>query len=268
MTTDTHNPKTDINLRGTDASLLIVDDNEEILEFLMDDLGEKYKVYSATSVKKALEILDKEIVHLIVSDIIMPEIDGYTFCNLVKSDIAYSHIPLVLLTAKNTLQSKIEGLERGADAYIEKPFSPEHLRVQIASLLANRNRLKDYFSSYPQENIKMPTLHTDDEKFLTKLNSIVLIHIDNPMLDVEYLSDALFVSRPTLYRKIKTILDLTPNDFINITRLKKAAELLLLNKYSVNTISVMVGFSSATHFGRNFLKHFGVSPSAYMMQHK
>ncbi|WP_447639985.1 MULTISPECIES: response regulator [Chitinophagaceae] len=258
---------TDDDLSPIIHTLLIVDDNEEILEFLTDDLSDKYKVFGVDNVRAALQILDKEIVHLIISDIIMPDLDGYAFCHIVKSNIEYSHIPIVLLTAKNTLHSKIEGLENGADAYIEKPFSPEHLRVQVANLLVNRSKIKDFFSSYPQANIKAVSTTQEDEKFLTKLNSKILQHIDNPILDVDLLSDALYVSRPTLYRKVKAILDITPNELINVTRLKKAAELLLQKKYTINEVSIMVGFGSASHFGRSFLKQYGISPRVYIQQH-
>lgn len=250
------------------TAILVVDDNEEILDFLVDDLGEKYEVYAAESVKRALEILDKHIIHLIISDIIMPATNGYDFCSMVKSDIEYSHIPFIMLTAKNTLHSKIEGLEKGADAYLEKPFSPEHLQVQIANLLANRNRMKEFFSAYPQANIKNMAHSSADEKFLAKLNAYILQNIDDPALDVDKLSETLYISRPTLYRKIKVILDLTPNELINITRLKKAAELLAQGDHSINEISVMVGFNSATHFGRNFLKQFSMTPSSYALSAK
>lgn len=243
--------------------ILIVDDNEEILDFLADDLGEKYDVHTAEDVKCALEILDKHVIHLIISDIIMPEMNGYDFCSKIKSDIEYCHIPFIMLTARNTLHSKIEGLEKGADAYLEKPFSPEHLQVQITNLLANRNRMKEFFSAYPQANIKHMAHSSADEKFLARLNACILQNIDDPSLDVDKLSEAVYISRPTLYRKIKVILDLTPNELINIARLKKAAELLAQGDHTINEISVMVGFNSATHFGRNFLKQFGMSPSTY-----
>ncbi|AYD47767.1 response regulator transcription factor [Arachidicoccus soli] len=250
------------------ATVLVVDDNEEILEFLADDLEDKYKVLTVTNVKAAFEVLEKNMIELIISDVIMPEIDGYTFCNLIKSNIEYSHIPFILLTAKNTLHSKIEGLENGADAYIDKPFSPEYLQAQIASLLINRGRMKEFFSSYPQANLKTVTHSSADEKFLTKLNSFILQNLGAPELDVDALSNSLYISRPTLYRKIKAILDITPNDLINITRLKRAAELLVQDKYSITEISMMVGFNSATHFGRSFLKQFGTSPSTYLQKVK
>lgn len=243
--------------------ILIVDDNKEILEFLAEDLEDKYTVLSATNVKAAFSLLEKHMVQLIISDIIMPDIDGYTFCTRIKKSVEYSHIPFILLTAKNTLHAKIEGLEKGADAYIEKPFSPEYLQVQISNLLANRNRMRDFFSSYPYAHIKTTAHSSADEIFLAKLTSLIIQSIDDPEVSVDTLAKAMHISTPTLYRKIKTISDLTPNEMINITRLKRAAELLVQEKFSINEVSIMVGFASATHFGRNFLKQFGMSPSAY-----
>jgi DNA-binding response OmpR family regulator len=128
--------------------ILLVDDNEEILEFLSTDLGDKYRVITALNGGDALEILNKETVHLVISDVMMPGIDGFQLCREIKTNLDYSHIPVILLTAKNTLQSKIEGLEHGADAYIEKPFSPEYLNVQISNLLINRNKIKEAFCQF------------------------------------------------------------------------------------------------------------------------
>ncbi|PZP50396.1 MAG: two-component system response regulator [Pseudopedobacter saltans] len=256
-----------VEFNDTKSSILIVDDNEEILEFLADDLGEHYEVFTANNVKVAFEILENQLVELIISDIIMPETDGYTFCNMVRNNIQYSHMPFIMLTAKNTLHSRIEGLEKGADAYIEKPFSPEHLQVQISSLLTNRNRIKHFFSSYPnssQTKVRS-VLH---EKFMAKVNACILQNIDEPTLDVDQLASHLCMSRPTLYRKLKEVVNLAPNELINITRLKKATELLLSGQYSVNEIALLVGFSSSTHFGRNFVKQFGVTPSQYAFQNK
>ncbi|HTN36732.1 MAG TPA: response regulator [Arachidicoccus sp.] len=244
-------------------TVLVVDDNSEILSFLEDDLEEKYEVLTATSVKTALRLLEDHTVSLIVSDVMMPEMDGYGFCNMIKSNLDLSHIPVILLTAKNALNDKIKGLELGADAYIEKPFSPEHLQVQINNLLISRNKLREYFSSYPLSSINSMAHTPADEQFLGKLHQLITRHIDDPSLDVNTLSERLFISRPTLYRKIKAISDLTPNELINITRLKKAAELLAQGFYNVTDVSVMVGFNSATHFGRCFLKQFGVSPSSF-----
>lgn len=243
--------------------ILLVDDNEEILEFISEDLASKYTTITAPDGKKALEILEKESVQLVVSDVMMPEIDGFELCRIIKTSLDYSHIPVILLTAKNTLQSKIEGLELGADAYIEKPFSPEHLRVQIANLLMNRNKIKEHFANSPLVHIKSIAYSRADEDFLDKLNNAIHQNLENAELDVEHLARIMNMSRPTLYRKIKEISNLTPNELINITRLKKAAELLAAGNYKIYEISEMAGYSSQNNFGRNFLKQFGMTPTEY-----
>ena len=243
--------------------ILLVDDNEEILDFISDDLEDKYVVLKAYNGKEALDVLLQEAVQLVVSDIMMPVMDGYELCRTIKSNFEYSHVPIILLTAKNSLQSKIEGLELGADAYIEKPFSPQYLQVQIANLLANRSKIRDYFASSPLVHIKTMAYSKADESFLEKLNDIIIRNIANIDLDVEHLASYMNMSRPTLYRKIKAISNLTPNELINIARLKKAAELLSEGRYKIYEVSEKVGYSSQTHFGRNFSKQFGMSPSEY-----
>ncbi|SEL61239.1 response regulator transcription factor [Parapedobacter koreensis] len=248
--------------------ILVVDDHPEILDFIADDLAEDYEVLTAENGQLALETLAGNAVQLVVSDIMMPELDGYELCRLIKSDVAHSHIPVILLTAKNTLQSKIQGLEQGADAYIEKPFSPDHLHAQINSLLSNRNKVREYFASSPLVHIKSMAHTKADERFLERLNAVIHDHMAEVNFDVEHLAEQLNMSRPTLYRKIKAISDLTPNDLINVARLKKAAELLREGQLKIYEISDQVGYSSQTHFGRNFQKQFGMPPSEYLAQHR
>ncbi len=244
--------------------ILIADDNEEILEFLTDDLNSKYTVFTAHNGKEALDILNAESIQLVIADIMMPVMDGFELCKTIKSHFYLSHIPVIMLTVKNTLQFKIEGLELGADAYIDKPFSPEHLNVQIANLLTNREKIKQYFANLPFVSIKTMAHSITDEKFLEELNNLIYDHIEDAELDVEQLAKCMNMSRPTLYRKIKAISDLTPNELINISRLKKAAELVVTGKYKISEIATMVGYSSPTHFGRNFLKQFGLTPAHYI----
>ncbi len=244
--------------------LLLVDDNEEILEFLEHELDEKYTVIKALNGQKALDVLKEDAIQLVICDIMMPVMDGFELCRIIKTNFEYSHIPVILLTAKNTLQSKIEGLELGADAYIEKPFSPEYLQVQIANLLANRAKIKEYFASSPLVHIKSMAYSKADELFLEQLNEAIYNNLEDTGLDVEKLAKLVNMSRPTLYRKIKFISDLTPNELINITRLKKAAELLVEDKYKIYEIADMVGYASQTNFGRNFLKQFGMTASDYL----
>ncbi len=244
--------------------LLLVDDNEEILEFLENELNEKYTIIKALNGKEALAQLKQEVVQLIISDIMMPVMDGLQLCKAIKTNFEYSHIPVILLTAKNTLQSKIQGLETGADAYIEKPFSPEYLQVQIANLLMNRAKIKEYFVSSPLVHIKSMAHTKTDELFLETVNEAVHANLEDAALDVEKLAKLMNMSKPTLYRKIKSISDLTPNELINITRLKKAAELLVEGKYKIYEVADMTGYGSQTNFGRNFLKQFGMTPTDYL----
>jgi two-component system, cell cycle response regulator len=244
--------------------ILLVDDEEDILEFLERVLKTKYTILKAEHGEEALEILATEAVQLVVSDVMMPVMDGFQLCKKIKTNFEYSHIPVILLTAKNTIQSKIEGLELGADAYIEKPFSKEHLQAQIASLMANRNKIRDYFANSPLVHIKSMAHTKADERFLELLNDTIRRHIEDIELDVEKLARLLNMSRITLYRKIKAISNLTPIELINITRLKKAAELLAEGDYKIYEVADMVGFSSQSNFARNFHKQFNMTPSDYM----
>ncbi|HEV8083503.1 MAG TPA: response regulator [Chitinophagaceae bacterium] len=244
--------------------ILLVDDEEEILDFLERILNDKYSILKSENAKDALEILNKEAVQLIILDVMMPHMDGFELCKIIKSDFEHSHIPVILLTAKNTIQSKVEGLEIGADAYIEKPFSKEHLKAQISSLLANRNIMREFFASSPLVHIKSMAHTKADERFLESLNETISKRIEDTELDVEHLAAIMNMSRITLYRKIKAISNLTPLELINIVRLKKAAELLAEGEHKIYEISAIVGYSSQSNFARNFLKQFNMTPTEFM----
>ena len=246
--------------------ILVVDDNEEILDFIEQELNDKYTVVRALNGSEALQILNTEAIQAVVSDVMMPVMDGFELCRRIKQNFEHSHVPVILLTAKNTLQSKIEGLELGADAYIEKPFSPEYLRVQIANLLANRAMIREYFASTPLVHMKSMAYSRADELFLERLGEVIQEHLEDTDLDVEKLAHHMNMSRPTLYRKIKSISDLTPSELVNITRLKKAAELLLNGHRKIYEVAMIVGYSSQTIFGRNFHKQFGMTPTEYIAQ--
>ncbi len=161
------------------------------------------------------------------------------------------------------MESRIEGLEQGADAYIEKPFSPKHLLAQIDNLLTNRNKLKDFFASSPLTHIKSIAYSKADEEFLEKITDIISSNLKNPNLDVEFLAREMFMSRATLYRKISEVCNLSPNELIKINRLKQAAKLLTEGKFKLYEISDMVGFTSQHHFGRCFFKQFNMTASEF-----
>lgn len=244
--------------------ILLVDDNEEILDFIASNLTDTYEIIKTYDGIQALNYLKEITVQLIVSDVMMPVMDGFELCKQIKAHVELSHLPFILLTAKDTLQSRLEGLELGADAYIDKPFSPKHLKMQIANLLENRNKIKAYFTNSPLAHLKSIAHTKEDEKFLEMLNHIILEHIQETELDVERLAKYVNMSRPTFYRKIKDISDLTPNELINLTKLKKAAELLSEESHNVYTVSEIVGYSSVRIFIRNFQKQFGITPSEFI----
>ncbi|CAG5067413.1 Sensor histidine kinase RcsC [Dyadobacter sp. CECT 9623] len=244
--------------------ILLVEDNVEILNYLSRELSSTYHVMRALDGQQAIEVMQRDNVQLVISDIMMPVMDGIELCRRVKHDVQFSHIPVILLTAKNSINSKIEGLEVGADAYIEKPFSFDHLAAQITNLINNRNIIKEYFARSPLTHIKGIAFSTADKNFLEKLNAIISRRISDSNLDVDLLSSMMNMSRPTLYRKIKGISDMTPNELINLSRLKRAAELLAENKYKINEVADMVGYSVPTNFSRDFQKQFGMSPSSYI----
>ena len=246
--------------------ILLVDDNEEIVAFVSSILSPSYTMLAAENGQAAISILHEKVVDLVISDVMMPVMDGFELCKRIKTTPEISHIPVILLTAKNTLQSKIEGLETGADAYIEKPFSPAYLKAQLISLLTNRDKIRKYFTSTPLAHINTIAHTREDENFLEQIHHCILQEIENTELDVEYLSKFFNMSRISLYRKIKAISDLTPHELINITRLKRAAELLSTQKYKIYEVAMVVGFKSQNHFGKSFIKQFGVSPSHYMQQ--
>lgn len=244
-------------------TILIVEDNEEMKNFVGHEINTVYNVLTALNGEEAMSILNEFSVQLVVSDIMMPVMDGLSLLKKVKTDLDYSHVPVILLTAKNTVQSRLEGLELGADAYIEKPFSVDILLAQITNLLNNRESIRNYYFNSPIANLKSMAYTKADEIFLESLNEIIIKNISNTNLDVEMIAEQMNMSRPTLYRKIKAISDLTPNDLIRISRLKKAAEFIIQGKLSLYEISEKVGFSSQSYFSRSFSKQFEISPSKY-----
>lgn len=249
---------------GNRPAILLVEDNKEILNYIGKELSAQYTVIKAANGQEALEKLQDEQIQLVISDIMMPVMDGIRLCRHMKSDFQYTHIPIILLTAKTSLNSRIEGLEVGADAYIEKPFSFEHLSAQISNLLANRNMMKEYFARSPLTHIKGIAVSKADNDFLEKLNKAIYDNITDMDMDVDQLSAMMNMSRPTLYRKIKGLSDMTPNELINLTRLKKGAELLASADYKINEVANMIGYSLPSNFSRDFQRQFGVSPSNYV----
>ena len=244
--------------------MLIVDDNEEMLNFLSSSFSAQYSILTAEDGMEALEKLKEHEVTLIVSDWMMPRMDGVEFCKALRADQSISHIPFILLTAKTDTNSKIEGMDCGADAYIEKPFSVQYLEACIKNLLDLRNLLRQKFSKMPLVPLNSIANNSMDNKFLTRINEIIEQNFSNSELSVDFLAEELCISRSGLFAKIKTLANVTPNELIQIVRLKKAAALLSENKYRINEICYMVGFNSPSYFAKCFQKQFGVLPKDFV----
>ena len=247
-------------------TVLLVDDDVELLQFEAKFLSAHYHILTAENGVQALEQLKESSVNLIVTDVMMPEMDGFAFTEHVKSDIEYSHIPVILLTAKVLAQSKVQGYELGADAYLEKPFSVEVLLARISNLLISREKLRETFLKHPFIGAATVALTKSDEAFIKKLNEVVHEHISDADFNVEDMAERFNMSRASFYRKVKGVLDLTPNEYIRVERLKKAAQLLKQDDYKINEICYMVGFNSPSYFTKCFQQQFGILPKDFPEQ--
>ena len=223
----------------------------------------QYNVLRAVDGVEAIKILSEVEVDLVISDIMMPNMNGMELLQTIKSQVEYSHVPVVLLTAKSDLQFKINGLELGADAYIEKPFSLEYLYAQVQSLLKNRRIVKELFRKRPLMEANEVALTKADELFIQKVNAVIEANMNNIQFGVDLLAEKLNMSRSSLHRKIKGLSDLTPNDYIRLHCLKKAALFLQEGSYRINEIAAITGFTSSSYFTKCFKKHFGILPKHF-----
>lgn len=243
--------------------ILVVEDDAEMRDFITGALGERWKTLAANNGQEAIEILEKENISLIVSDIMMPIMDGIELCRTVRSDIRFTHIPLVLLTAKTTLESKIEGMNIGADAYIEKPFSLPYLESVIANQLKTRQLLRDAFLKNPLSSITSVNISAGDNAFLRRLQEVLNENLGNPRFRMDDIAEMMNMSRANFYRKIKGVLDMSPNDYLRLERLRKAAKLLVEQNLQISEVSYMVGFNSPSYFTKCFHAQFGIHPKDF-----
>ena len=243
--------------------MLIVDDSEDMVNFLRDNFSEKYHVITAGDGIEALDQLSKNEVSIIISDWMMPRMDGAELCRQVRRNPLTSHIPFVMLTAKTDDDSKVEGMDVGADTYIEKPFSVQYLEACIRNMLEIRRKLIEKFSTLPLEPVTEIASNPTDNDFLIQMNKVIEENFSNSELNVNFLAEKLNISRSGLFAKIKMLANVTPNEMIQIIRLKRAAQLLLENKYTISEVAYMVGFTNASYFSKCFQKQFGIRPSDY-----
>ncbi len=249
---------------NTRHTILVVEDSSEMRYYLGKELSGEYNTLLASNGEEGLKIVQEQKVDLVISDIMMPVMDGCELCNRIKSDVELCHIPVILLTAAVGVETRIETLRMGADGYIEKPFSIDLLKANIANLFKNKEISFKQFTESPLSHYSSVTAGTVDNEFMEKLHSEVMKHLSEQDLNIEALTTILGTSKSTLYRKIKANTGLNINEYIRLCRLKEAAEMLSSQKYRINEVAYLVGFSSPSYFTTSFQKQFNISPSAFV----
>lgn len=245
-------------------TVLVVDDDIQVAEYMRSLLSPNYKVVTRFDAASALEWLNENIPALIISDVVMPGTDGYELCRTIKHDLRFSHIPVILLTAKATPENQVEGLEAEADAYITKPFDPAVLTSQIGSLLRNRERARRMITAVTTvEDVDQDVISPQDSVFLKDLYGLMEKELTNTEIDVNEIARLMNMSRTKFYYKVKGLTGEPPSVFFKTYKLNRAAELIKEHRYTLSEISDMTGFSSLSHFSRSFKKQFGTNPSSF-----
>jgi len=244
--------------------ILIIEDDNDILHYLEGELSENYRIITANNGVDGWKLAFEKTPDLIVSDIMMPGMNGLDLCKRVKSTIETSHIPVILLTAKTSVEHEIEGLEMGADEYVHKPFHPRLLRLKIDKTIESRSLLKQQFNKNVTFIAKEMTVTSADEKFLQKAYDFVKSNLSDANLNIEKMSNELSISRVHLYRKLKALTNQNPTEFIRTIRLKQAAYLLSQGKLNISEVAYMVGFNSHQYFSNSFQRYFNMSPTEFL----
>ncbi|MDR1406561.1 MAG: response regulator [Tannerella sp.] len=249
----------------TKYTVLIVEDEDEIRQYLKAEFSPEYRIREARNGREALEIVLKDRPNLVISDVMMPEMDGITFCRKMKHNININHIPIILLTARSRMEDKIEGLGTGADGYMEKPVNMGVLKQTAANLIRSREVLKNKFTGNQQQEdrVKRVQIKSSDEILMEKIMKTINENLSNPALNVEMLAGQVGMSRVHMHRKLKDLTSQSARDFIRGIRLSQAAILLSSGKYTVSEVAYATGFTNLSHFSSAFKTFYGVAPSEY-----
>ena len=244
--------------------VLLVDDDTDVIHYLRELLLPYYEVLSRFDAESAYQVIKEEAIDIVISDVVMSGQTGYDLCRQIKENIQISHIPVILLTAKATVDDQVEGLDSGADAYVTKPFEPQYLMALLQSQLKNREKIKDILNRATDvENIEDDALSPQDSAFMNELYQLMENELSNSELDVSRMTEMLHISRTKFYYKVKGLTGENPSVFFKRYKLNRAAQLIKERKYNVSEIADMTGFSTLSHFSTSFKKQFGVSPSEY-----
>jgi DNA-binding response OmpR family regulator len=243
--------------------ILVVEDHRDVRTYIHEHLAPSYQVLEAANGVKGIEKAREYIPDLIISDIMMPKMDGYELCRILKNDERTCHIPVILLTAKASSESKLQGLETGADDYLIKPFDSKELLARVKNLIALRQKLRERFS---HEMVLKPgdiAITPTDEGFLLKMKSVAEQHLGDEEFSIETLRSEVGMSRTQLHRKLRALINQSPSQFVRSMRLQRAVELLKQKAGTVAEIAYMVGFGSQAYFTKCFHEQFGCSPKEY-----
>lgn len=254
----------DIEPDQVKRTIAVVDDNPQICQYLKRTFSKEYNVIGCTGAKELYEALQQNMVDLIISDIMMPGTDGIALCRELKASFEYSHIPIILLSAKVDSDTKMEGLNAGADAFVEKPFTVDYLTKQVQNVFSRLDRIRDYYSRNSGEDAASPPGSPSDRAFMERIDDIIEEHLAEEDFSIDRIADIVGMSRSTLYRKIRGITQLPPGELIKVVRLNKAAEMLRNGNYRVSEVGFLVGFNSVSYFSTCFHKQFGMSPKEFM----
>lgn len=248
----------------TTYKLLLVDDDIELCEFVRNELCMNYYIDICHNGREAMRFLNNNDYNLVISDVMMPEMDGFTLLRTIKNNTVLNHIPVILLTSKADIANRMEGIKNGADVFIPKPFDIDELTLHVNNLISNRLRLKGKYSNQQlKEQIEVKEIKGNNELLFERVMTVINQHLDNSELDVELLSKEVGLSKTQLYKKMKEITGLNVAEFIRNIRLEQAARLLKEQKINVSQVAYSVGFNNLAHFSTLFKKHFGVTPSEY-----
>jgi len=255
-------------LIADDTTILLIEDNEELRKYVAEIFSKSYHVLEAGSAEDGLIIARESLPDLIITDITMQEMTGIDLCRILKSDSTLSHIPIVMLTASNSPESRLQAIELGADDYFNKPFDKDLLMARVASLLKNRTVLQNYFYNevtFQRNDVK---ISEEYKVFLESCIAIVEEHLEDPAFNVQTLASAIGMSHSKLYKKVKSVSGLTVNAFIRYIRLRKAAELFIHSDMNINETAFEVGFNNVKYFQKQFHKLFGMNPSEYIKKYR
>lgn len=257
--------KPDPDLDKEKKTIMVVDDDSEVAYYLELLLGSDYQVVCRFNAESALEAITESVPDLILSDVVMPGKDGYWLCREIKESLQLCHIPVILVTAKTTIENQVEGLNVGVDAYVTKPFEPHYLMALIKSLLNNREKTRSLLSRSTQtDKMDENVLSPQDNMFMTELYHLMESELSNPELDVTRMTQLLKISRTKFYYKVKGLTGENPSVFFKTYKLNRAVELLKEGKYTISEIADMTGFNTLSHFSKSFKQQFGIPPSEYL----